>query len=101
MAIELFTLELGLLLFWAAWFAIVFLTNLFSGMKAAGILPESLESLRGRWLERVMPLLAELGLPEPDRGAPDADGRTRRTDDFVWLHAEFTMVAGSEEGALW
>ena len=34
-------------------------------------------------------------------GEADADGRTRRTDDFVWLHAEFTMVAGSEEGALW
>jgi ring-1,2-phenylacetyl-CoA epoxidase subunit PaaC len=67
----------------------------------AGILPESLETLRGRWLERVTPLLAELGLPAPDTDAPAADGRRRRTDDFVWLHAEFTMVAGSEEGALW
>ena len=33
-------LKLGLLLFWAAWFSIVFLTNLFGGMKALGILPQ-------------------------------------------------------------
>jgi hypothetical protein len=41
MSMELFTLELALLLFWAAWFAIVFLTNLFGGLKALGVLPES------------------------------------------------------------
>ena len=35
------TLKLGLLLFWAAWFCIVFLTNLFSGLKAAAMLPAS------------------------------------------------------------
>jgi ring-1,2-phenylacetyl-CoA epoxidase subunit PaaC len=67
----------------------------------AGILTESLEALRGRWLERVTPLLAELGLPAPAAELPDPGGRTRRTEDFVWLHGEFTMVAGSEEGALW
>jgi hypothetical protein len=49
----------------------------------------------------VTPLLAELRLPAPGADAPDPDGRTRRTDDFTWLHSEFTMVAGSEEGALW
>jgi hypothetical protein len=41
MEIKLFTLKLALLSFWAAWFAIVFLTNLFSGIKSAGVLPES------------------------------------------------------------
>ena len=32
----LFLLKLALLFFWAAWFCVVFLTNLFSGLKAAG-----------------------------------------------------------------
>jgi hypothetical protein len=38
MEVSLFTLKLALLLFWAAWFAMVFLTNLLSGLKAAGML---------------------------------------------------------------
>jgi hypothetical protein len=37
----LLTLKLGLLFFWAAWFSIVFLTNLCSALKAAGMLGES------------------------------------------------------------
>ena len=41
MEVNLFTLKLGLLAFWAAWFAIVFLTNLSSGLKSAGVLPVS------------------------------------------------------------
>jgi ring-1,2-phenylacetyl-CoA epoxidase subunit PaaC len=72
---------------------------------AAGILPESLESLRARWLERVVPRLEELGLPVPtaaQRAAkPHSDGRTQRTADFAWLHGEFTTVSGSEAGATW
>lgn len=32
-------LKLALLLFWATWFSIVFLTNAFDAMKAAGMLP--------------------------------------------------------------
>src|ERR1700753_3788707 len=32
------TIAGGLTLFWAAWFAIVFLTNLFGGLRAAGTL---------------------------------------------------------------
>jgi hypothetical protein len=39
--INLFVLKLALLFFWAAWFSIVFLTNLFSGLKAAGVLGET------------------------------------------------------------
>jgi ring-1,2-phenylacetyl-CoA epoxidase subunit PaaC len=69
---------------------------------AAGILPEPLETLRLRWLERVTPRLAAAGLPVPAPAAgPAVDGRTRHTADFVWLHGEFTMVSGSEVGATW
>ncbi|MEO8639477.1 MAG: 1,2-phenylacetyl-CoA epoxidase subunit PaaC [Chloroflexota bacterium] len=69
---------------------------------AAGILPESLDTLRSRWLERVGIRLAAAHLPVPAPGAnPDAEGRTRRTDEFTWLHGEFTMVSGSEADATW
>ena len=34
----LFLLKLALLFFWATWFCVVFLTNLFSALKAAGLL---------------------------------------------------------------
>jgi ring-1,2-phenylacetyl-CoA epoxidase subunit PaaC len=67
-----------------------------------GILPEPMSALRERWLAQLRPLFAELGLPAPPSDMrPDADGRTRRTDDFRWLHSEFTMVARSEEAATW
>ena len=72
---------------------------------ATKILPDSLESLRARWLERVVPRLEELGLPVPSAAqrkvVPGSDGRRQRTDDFAWLHGEFTTVSGSEEGATW
>lgn len=76
-----------------------------SGEKAlveAGVLSESLDALRRRWLERVVPACEALGLPVDGAGVePAADGRTRRTDDFAWLHGELTMVARSEEAATW
>ena len=73
-----------------------------SQLLAAGVLPESLETLRARWLERVTPRLAAAGIPVPSEAAPPAaDGRTRRTDEFGWLHGEFTLVAASEAGATW
>jgi phenylacetate-CoA oxygenase, PaaI subunit len=69
---------------------------------AAKILPDSLETLRQRWLARVTPRFAELGLPAmPAAPAPDADGRSLHGADFGWLHGEFTMVADSEPGASW
>jgi len=69
---------------------------------ASGILPEPLDGLRLGWLAAVTPPLAGLGLPGPtDAGPPAADGRTRRTADFAWLHGEMTMVARSEVGATW
>jgi ring-1,2-phenylacetyl-CoA epoxidase subunit PaaC len=72
---------------------------------AARVLPESLEALRARWLERVVPRLEELGLPVPSaaqrEAAPTSDSRRQRTADFEWLHGEFTTVSGSEAGATW
>jgi ring-1,2-phenylacetyl-CoA epoxidase subunit PaaC len=72
---------------------------------AARVLPESLEALRARWLERVVPRLEELGLPVPDaaqrKTAPTSNSRRARTADFEWLHGEFTTVSGSEAGATW
>jgi len=63
---------------------------------AAGILPESMERMRVAWTERVTPTLQGLNLPVPATEALPVDGRTRRSDDFRWLHGEFTMVARSE-----
>jgi ring-1,2-phenylacetyl-CoA epoxidase subunit PaaC len=71
-------------------------------LTAAGILPEPLADLRHRWQERVGAGLAAVGLPAPANAeAAPADGRMRRTDDFTWLHEQFTMVARSEVGATW
>jgi ring-1,2-phenylacetyl-CoA epoxidase subunit PaaC len=67
----------------------------------AGVLPEPMAAMRARWAERLAPAMAALGLPVLVDGEPATDGRTRRTDDFRWLHGEFTMVAGSEAGATW
>ena len=69
---------------------------------AARILPDTLEAMRARWLERIRPRLEAAHLPVPTTpGSPGADGRTQRTDEFAWLHGEFTMVARSEEDATW
>jgi ring-1,2-phenylacetyl-CoA epoxidase subunit PaaC len=68
---------------------------------AAGILPEPMDVLRGRWAERIQGALATNGLPQLPRAEPHPDGRTRRTDDFAWLHRQFTMVARSDEAATW
>jgi 1,2-phenylacetyl-CoA epoxidase catalytic subunit len=68
----------------------------------AGILPEPMARLRATWLERVSQAMTALGLPVPAATTePGADGRTRRTDDFGWLHSQFTMVARSEAAATW
>ena len=68
---------------------------------ADGSLPESLTAMRDAWRERVQRGLAAVGLPELDEAAVADDGRTRRTDDFAWLHGQFTMVARSDEAATW
>jgi ring-1,2-phenylacetyl-CoA epoxidase subunit PaaC len=71
-------------------------------LTTAGVLPDGLEALRARWLDRIRPVLTGFGLPAPSSGgAPAPDGRTRRTDDFTWLHGQFTLVARSDAAATW
>ena len=67
----------------------------------AGILSDGMEALRSRWRDRVAAPLTALGLPLPADVPPAADDRHRRTDDFVWLHSQFTMVARSEVVETW
>ena len=64
-----------------------------------GFLPEPMRALHATWQEAVRPVLALIVELPP--AAPTLDGRTRRTDDFRWLHGQFTMVARSEVGATW
>jgi ring-1,2-phenylacetyl-CoA epoxidase subunit PaaC len=68
---------------------------------ADGILPEPLAELRERRHQRVGAGLDAVGLPTLEGGAETDGGRTRRTDDFAWLHSQFTMVARSDEAATW
>ncbi len=72
---------------------------------STGALPEPLETLRSRWLERVVPAAEAHGLPVPPAAVvaepPTADGRLRRTDEFRWLWGEFTMVRSSDGEATW
>lgn len=69
---------------------------------ASGTLPEPMAALRRRFAEQVGETLGSLGmaLAAPPDPVP-ADGRTRRTDDFRWLHGQFTMVARSDPEATW
>jgi hypothetical protein len=58
-------------------------------------------ALHAAWVARVRQALEPITGPLPD-ARPAPDGRTVRTDDFRWLHGEFTMVArGDGVAALW
>jgi len=65
-----------------------------------GLLTTPTHHLHAEWQERVRPAIERITGPLPD-AQPSADGRTRRTDAFRWLHGEFTMVARAEAGATW
>jgi ring-1,2-phenylacetyl-CoA epoxidase subunit PaaC len=65
-----------------------------------GLLPEPMRALHADWSARVRPVIEPIAGALPT-SAPTLDGRERRTDDFRWLHGEFTSVAGSEPGATW
>ncbi len=66
----------------------------------AGLLPETMDDLHATWQAQVRPILGPIAGALPD-AQPEVTGRQRRTDDFVWLHGEFTRVASSEVGATW
>ena len=72
-----------------------------STLIAAGILPEPMAALRDRWSAAARAELRAHRLEVPTAVAADASGRMRRTDDFAWLHGEFTMVARSGAGVTW
>ena len=65
-----------------------------------GLLPTPMRALHVEWLERVRPILEPI-CGELPPATPTLDGRERRTEDFAWLHGEFTSVARSEEAATW
>ena len=65
-----------------------------------GLLPRPMETLHGEWQARVRPVLEPMTGQLPE-AVPSPDGRTRRTDDFIWLHGEFTSVSRAEAGAMW
>ena len=65
-----------------------------------GYLAEPMRALRMTWQQAVGPILEPITGTLPP-AEPSMDGRTRRTDDFAWLHGQFTMVSRSEENAAW
>jgi ring-1,2-phenylacetyl-CoA epoxidase subunit PaaC len=64
-----------------------------------GLLPEPMASMHRAWQAKVRPVLEPIAGPLPD-AAPSLDGRTRRTEEFAWLHGEMTSVARSEAEAV-
>ena len=65
-----------------------------------GLLPEPMRAMHAEWQSRVRPILEPI-CGELPQAAPTVDGRERRTDDFLWLHSEFTSVSRSEAAATW
>ncbi len=66
----------------------------------SGLLAEPMRAMHAAWMSKVRPTLEPIAGELPD-SAPSLDGRTRRTDEFAWLHREFTMVSGSDAEASW
>ena len=64
------------------------------------LLPTPMAELHDAWQAKarhaVEPITGEL-----PAASPSPDGRTRRTDDFAWLHGEFTSVARQDAVATW
>lgn len=63
-------------------------------------LPTPMAALHAEWQRGVRGVLEPIVGTLPD-ARPGLDGRTRRTDDFAWLHGEFTSVARQEAAATW
>jgi ring-1,2-phenylacetyl-CoA epoxidase subunit PaaC len=65
-----------------------------------GLLSSPMAALHAEWQRQVRTVLDPIAGPLAD-ASPRIDGRQRRTDDFVWLHGEFTSVTRAEAGAMW
>ena len=65
-----------------------------------GLLPEPMAVMHRTWQANVRPVLDLVVEALPD-AAPSSNGRTRRSEDFAWLHGEMTSVVRSEEAATW
>jgi ring-1,2-phenylacetyl-CoA epoxidase subunit PaaC len=66
-----------------------------------GILAEPFAAIEARWRAVTSTRLVSLGLPALPPTADPATARTRHSDAFRELHAEFTQVRRSEAGAVW
>jgi 1,2-phenylacetyl-CoA epoxidase catalytic subunit len=64
-----------------------------------GLLPESMAAMHRTWQATIRPALERIAGALPD-ATPSVDGRSRRTEEFAWLHAEMTSVARSEAEAV-
>jgi len=71
-----------------------------TALVAAGILPEPMAELRGRWLRALAVTFAQLDLPMPP-SASDPGGRKGHSDAFRWLWGEFTSVRRLDPQAVW
>ncbi|HUP54987.1 MAG TPA: 1,2-phenylacetyl-CoA epoxidase subunit PaaC [Methylomirabilota bacterium] len=65
------------------------------------IVAEPFAAIETRWRTSVDASLARLGLPPVPPTRDPATARSGHSDDFRALHAEFTLVRRSEEGATW
>jgi ring-1,2-phenylacetyl-CoA epoxidase subunit PaaC len=66
-----------------------------------GILGEPFATIEARWRDGVGRTFSRLGLPELPATRDANHARSGHSDAFRTLHAEFTMVRGSEVGATW
>src|SRR6266508_1307349 len=69
---------------------------------AAGILAEPLAAVEQRWLDGLAPVFERLALQFPTVAPPAGGCRgPQRSDDFLWLWEQFTMVYRSDPEATW
>jgi ring-1,2-phenylacetyl-CoA epoxidase subunit PaaC len=69
---------------------------------AAGVLAEPLAAVERRWLGGLAPVFERLALPFPTMAPPAGGCRgPERSDGFLWLWEQFTMVYRSDPEATW
>ena len=67
----------------------------------AGIIDAPMADLDARWRAAIGPLFGRLDLPLPPRVADAGAARTRHSDAFRDLHAQFTEVRRLDPEAAW